>query len=243
MDMKLTYIYHSCFTIETDACSLIFDYFKDTGDVPDRGYVHDSLLKKDVRLYVLASHFHPDHFNRRILEWKDLGKDIVYIFSEDILAEGKAKDDDAVFIRKNDVWEDENVRIQALGSTDVGVSFLLNIEGRRIFHAGDLNNWHWKDESSPEYAAEAERLYLSELEDVAAAADSIDLAMFPIDPRLGRDYMRGAEQFVSRIRTLRLAPMHFGESYEAAGRFNPVAEREHCSLLRLYYKGESFTIK
>lgn len=30
----------------------------------------------------------------------------------------------------------------AAGSTDSGVSWIVETEGKRIFHAGDLNNWY-----------------------------------------------------------------------------------------------------
>ena len=63
--MKLDYIYHSGFAIEADGITVIIDYYKDSSEeAPDRGIVHDHLLKKPGTLYVLSSHFHPDHFNR-----------------------------------------------------------------------------------------------------------------------------------------------------------------------------------
>ena len=70
--MKLDYIYHSGFAIEADGITVIIDYYKDSSEeAPDRGIVHDHLLKKPGTLYVLSSHFHPDHFNRDILSWKE----------------------------------------------------------------------------------------------------------------------------------------------------------------------------
>ena len=68
--MKLDYIYHSGFAIEADGVTVIIDYYKDTSEeAPNRGIVHDCLLKKPGMLYVLSSHFHPDHFNREVLSW------------------------------------------------------------------------------------------------------------------------------------------------------------------------------
>ena len=58
--MKLDYIYHSGFAIEADGITVIIDYYKDSSEeAPDRGIVHDHLLKKPGTLYVLSSHFHP----------------------------------------------------------------------------------------------------------------------------------------------------------------------------------------
>ena len=149
--MKLDYIYHSGFAIEADGITVIIDYYKDSSEeAPDRGIVHDHLLKKPGTLYVLSSHFHPDHFNRDILSWKEQWPDIRYIFSKDILKHRRATAEDAVYINKGDVYEDENIRIEAFGSTDVGISFLIDLQGVRLFHAGDLNNWHWSEESTPQ---------------------------------------------------------------------------------------------
>ncbi|MEI3154718.1 MAG: hypothetical protein V8S95_06185 [Odoribacter sp.] len=49
------------------------------------------------------------------------------------------------------------MRIKAFGSTDIGISFLIDIDNIRIFHAGDLNNWHWEEESTPEEIAGTEK--------------------------------------------------------------------------------------
>ncbi|MDH6305255.1 L-ascorbate metabolism protein UlaG (beta-lactamase superfamily) [Parabacteroides sp. PF5-5] len=240
--MKLTYIYHSCYVLETDAFAIIFDYYKDSGKSPLEGYVHDELLKKKQRLYVLASHMHPDHFNPDVLKWKKEKEDIVYIFSSDILHEGKAKMKDALYLKKGDVYEDGNIHVKAYGSTDVGVSFLLQTEGKQIFHAGDLNNWHWMDYSTNAEVEEAEKAYLYELGLLAKETNALNLAMFPVDPRLGRGYMRGAEQFVSAIRTSLFAPMHFAEAYDKVAAFKAYAEAQHCRLLPLSSKGQTFEL-
>jgi L-ascorbate metabolism protein UlaG (beta-lactamase superfamily) len=161
--MKLTYVYHSCYAIETEGFAVLFDYYKDSGASPFKGYVHDELLHRKGPLYVLASHFHPDHFNPDILLWKREKEDIFYLLSSDILHQGKAHMQDGVFLKKGDRYEDGRLHIQAFGSTDAGISFLVGIEGKLLFHAGDLNNWHWMDESTAAEVEEAEKAYLEEL--------------------------------------------------------------------------------
>lgn len=240
--MKLTYIYHSCYVLEADGFAIVFDYFKDSGPSPLKGYIHDELLRRAGRLYVLSSHFHPDHFNRDVLKWKHHRKDIVYIFSSDILEMGKAKKNDANYLSKGDVFEDANLYVKAFGSTDAGVSFLIRAGGKQIFHAGDLNNWHWADESPREEAEEAGQAFLEELDIIAAETQHFDLAMFPIDPRLGRLYMLGAEQFTGIFKVNTFAPMHFGEAYDRAAAFRDYAEKHHCQLLDLTQKGQQFNL-
>ena len=56
--MKITYIHHSSFCVELENSILLFDYFK--GELPE--------FNKDKKLYVFASHFHQDHFDKCIFE-------------------------------------------------------------------------------------------------------------------------------------------------------------------------------
>ncbi len=98
--MRLTYIYHSGFAIEAEGYAILIDYFKDTGKTPDTGFVHNELLRRAGTLYILSSHFHPDHFNPEILKWKEKKPDIKYIFSKDILKRRRAKAEDALYMKK-----------------------------------------------------------------------------------------------------------------------------------------------
>lgn len=236
--MKLTYIYHSGFAIEDKDLTIIIDYYKDTSTHPEQGYVHSHLLRRPGRLYVLSSHSHADHFNPEILEWKEQRPDIQYIFSEDIREHQKSCFHDAIFLQKGEEWNDDLLKIKAFGSTDIGISFLIDVNRKRIFHAGDLNNWHWEEESTPEETKEYEHHFLKELKTVAESTDYVDLAMFPVDPRLGKDYMRGARQFIDTIKTGRFVPMHFWEKYDKANAFKIYAETKGCSFTEWKKPGE-----
>ena len=233
--MKLTYLYHSGFVIEGAHSTIIFDYFKDSEDK----YLKKSLAAFGGKIYVCASHWHPDHFNKDVLLWKNIRPDTVYLFSEDIQQKKKISPDAAIFLNKGDVWQDENIFIKAFGSTDAGISFLIETEGKKIFHAGDLNNWHWDEESTPEEIQEAEQSYLDELQMLSAEVKQLDLAMFPVDSRLGKNYKRGAEQFVDTIQTGFFTPMHFGSKYRQANAFQPYAENAGCKFFTLTKTGQS----
>ena len=236
--MKLTYIYHSGYAIEAKDFTIIIDYYKDSDDNPKEGIVRKKLLNNKGRLYVLSTHSHADHFNPEILKWKDTKKYITYIFSKDILDNRMAKEDDAIYLDKLEVYKDQNIFIQAFGSTDLGISFLIHIKDKTIFHAGDLNNWHWNEESTEEEIDEAESFYHRELGLLAANVKHIDMAMFPIDPRLGKDYMKGAAQFIDAIPTVNIAPMHFGEAYDKAAAFATYALAKGSKPILWQHRGE-----
>lgn len=240
--MKLDYIYHSGFAIEADGVTVLIDYWKDSSDEPGQRLVHDRLLQRRGAFYVLASHFHPDHFNPEVLRWREQRPDLRFIFSKDILKHRRAAADDAIYLNKGGIYEDTNLRIQAFGSTDVGVSFLLDLQGTRLFHAGDLNNWHWSEESTPQEIRKAEGDFLAEVRDLQQAAPAVDVALFPVDRRMGKDYMRGAGQFVERIKTRIFVPMHFSEDYDGGNAFRPAAEAHGCRFLAITRQGQSFDI-
>lgn len=239
--MKLTYIYHSSFVLETETCSILFDYFRDTCD--KTGYVHDVLLKKETPLYLLASHFHSDHFNREIFEWRKYRQNLVYLLSADILKHKKAKAEEAQFLRKGDLFVDDRIRLQAFGSTDVGISFLLHCEGKAIFHAGDLNNWHWQDESTPQEVRQMEGSFLHELKDLKAVCPHLNLAMFPVDSRLGSDYDRGARQFITQLKVDHIVPMHYWERPADTLPFGTYAEQQGVQFHLLSTPGDELILE
>ncbi|MDR0575243.1 MAG: MBL fold metallo-hydrolase [Tannerella sp.] len=233
--MKLTYVYHSGYVVEGKLCTIIIDYFKDSAD----NYVQNSLVSFPGKLYVLSSHRHPDHFNKDVLKWKKNRPDTEYIFSKDILKKKFVSPENASFLVKGDTWQDENIYIKAFGSTDIGISFLIETEGKKIFHAGDLNNWHWDEESTPEEIRSVERHFLKELKTLADETNHLDLAIFPVDCRLGKNYMRGAKQFVDTIQADLFAPMHFGETYKEAAAFKDYAEKNGRQFAAWTKTGES----
>ncbi|MEA4916841.1 MBL fold metallo-hydrolase [Proteiniphilum sp.] len=238
--MTVTYIYHSCFLIEFEGFSLLFDYYKDAPREDGSEWIKDWLLNKEEELYVLCSHSHYDHFNPDILSWKERKKNIRYIFSSELRESGVTMANDAIYLEKEEIYRDQRLMIKAFGSTDVGGSFLIEYNNRQFFHAGDLNNWHWIEEVSTEEALSYENNFLCELELLAEDTNRLYLAMFPVDPRLGDFFTRGAEQFVARIKTDLFLPMHFGDNYDKANRFEEVAARYDCQFLPLSHPGQSF---
>ncbi len=233
--IKLTYIFHSCFMLETEQCVLIFDYWKDSPE----GDVKKMLEHTGKRVYFMASHFHEDHFNPEIIAMNVPNGDKRIILSRDIIRRHRAKETDAdVVMRKGDVYNDEYIKIKAFGSTDAGVSFMLETDGKKIFHAGDLNNWHWEDESTPQEVKKMEGDFKAVLRDIKAEYPAIDLAMFPVDPRLGTDFARGARQWLQTIKTTYLAPMHFPPAREKAMTFGKEAEMCGTKFLYIRHEGE-----
>lgn len=250
--MKLTYIFHSGFVLETEQSILVFDYWMDPCGVMD------SVLPSEKPMYVFSSHFHEDHFCRDIFEWKTKKENVTYILSKDILRHRRATKDEAnVWLAKGASWSDERISVKALGSTDSGVSWFVETEGKRIFHAGDLCNWYARflpdavpgrtiySEEFEEYIDPIahEKQYLGELKDIRKEADSFDIAMFPIDGRIGNGYTLGGRQFIDRFKVGMFVPMHFVVSgFESAWRMKEFTDEKNIPFWKITREGETIEI-
>ena len=234
--MKLVYLEHSGFLICGGEFNMVIDYWKGHADVS--GIVESRALNAEKPLYVLASHRHSDHFDPSVLDWRLKSGDApVYIFSGDI-AGIKTSGQEPAFINAGGEYSDGVVRVKAFGSTDEGVSFYVEAGGKKMFHAGDLNNWHWDEESTAEEARECENSYLKELAAAAREIKSLDLAMFPLDSRLGGGYMRGAEQFLDAIKVGLFAPMHFWGRFDTLPPFKERAEKRGAKFVLWEAEGQ-----
>ncbi len=250
--MRLTYIFHSGFAVETNSCLLVFDCWLDPESVMD------GLLSARKPMYAFASHFHKDHFSPTILTWKNRKSDITYIFSKDILRHGRvAREEADVWLAKGGSWEDSLLKVQATGSNDSGVSWVVETEGWRLFHAGDLGNWYARfltdtyqgeevySEEFQEWVnpGREEKLYLGELKDVAKVSRQFDLAFIPVDGRIGNGYTKGGRQFLERFDVKLFVPMHFTMSgFESAWRMEEFTSAQHVDLWKIAHEGDSLQI-
>lgn len=247
--MTLTYIFHSGFALEAEGCILVFDYWMDPAGIMPR------LLEIPKPIYVFASHFHEDHFSREVFAWRNRHPRITYILSKDIVKHRRARQDEAdVWLAKGTTWQNADLRVAATGSNDSGVSWVVEVEGLRLFHAGDLCNWYARFLSddrmpeepifSPEFQewinpAAEEKRFLGELKDIQKVTTAFDLVFFPVDGRIGNGYTRGARQFIDRFQVGLFVPMHFVASgFESAWRMQPFCEAEGIAFWSISREGE-----
>jgi L-ascorbate metabolism protein UlaG (beta-lactamase superfamily) len=209
---KITYLYHSGFSVETANHFFIFDYYRPHG-TPASGAVTRQDLQTKPPTYVFASHNHPDHFDPAILEWTGLDT-VHYVLSSDIRL--KKPLPSCHMLSPYQVLPLDRLTVKTFGSTDRGVSFLVKADGLSVFHAGDLNCWRWKEDTMKDQNR-AEAAFKAEVDKILG--NQIDIAFFPVDRRLEDNYSRGAEYFAAQVRPKLLIPMHFGKDYEATRAF------------------------
>ena len=111
---------------------------------------------------------------------------------------------------------DFGVTVETLPSTDEGVAWFVTAEGKFIFHAGDLNWWHWEGED-PVWNRNMEADFRRYAEPLRGR--KIDLAMLPLDPRLGKDGFRGPRYFLELADIRRFLPMHQWGNFNFTNQF------------------------
>ena len=195
--MKVTFLAHSGFLLELKRVNLLFDYIG--GELPPLN---------DRPLLVFASHCHGDHFSESIFSLADGSRDVRFILGFDIPHQGR---EDCAYVGADEMLSPlPGVLVETLASTDEGVAFLLTVGEETIFHAGDLNWWHWEGEPDPWNPKMAE-----DFQRICAALEGrfISLAMLPLDPRQGTDGYRGAKHFLETASIARFLPMHQWEKF------------------------------
>ena len=183
--MKITYLDHSGFAVEYKKYVLIFDWYK--GKLPE--------FDSEKEIYVFSSHSHYDHFDRKIFELENIYPNVRYVLSADITE--KPVPSKVWFVIADKEYRIGNLKVQTLHSTDAGVAFLVYVDDRIIYHAGDLNWWHWEEES--EYYNEQMRMdYQKEIHKLKNIR--IDVAFVPLDPRQEEQYYWGLDYFMKHYR-------------------------------------------
>lgn len=198
---------------------LLFDYTGGPLELPEG--------KKS--LLVFASHRHGDHFKEAIFSLAAHERDTVFILSSDIATHLVPQD---VQVRWMGPYEEiciHDVAVRTLKSTDEGVAFVIQAEGRTIYYAGDLNHWHWEGESEA-YNLQMKRDYHAELR---LLPTKLDLAFVPVDPRLGPFYSLGAKDLVARVKVKTLIPMHFWKDSSVCEKLKAELKDEDVEVLQL----------
>ena len=197
--MKIIHIEHSSVYVEMENYQLLFDYVK--GDTP--------FLKKDKPLIIFASHRHPDHFHKDIFSISNWVDDVTYVLSDDIVTKEN----------KNQVWMaphqvsylfDRDIRIETLKSTDEGVAFLVWLEGKEIYFAGDLHWWHWIGEEDT-FNQNMEKSFKEEMRRIKDR--HIEVAFIPLDPRQEEASIWGMDYMMRNLSIRNVFPIHQWKEY------------------------------
>ena len=230
--LKIIYHYHSGFSVQVGGTLLVFDYWEgENRSLSQVGRINTQLLSAFEKIYVFISHAHPDHLDPVVYLWEKENLPVTYIVSSDMPVGTRGKRMAPGQERKLD----EHISVKAFQSTDLGVAFLVTAYGNTIFHAGDLNLWHWRQESTLREIEAAEQAFYQATEPLRS--ERIDVAMFPVDPRQGMMYDAGANHFILTMKPRVFIPMHWQDRDEVAIDFARRARNTNTEVLALTRPG------
>lgn len=243
--MKITYISHSGFLVETEKGNYLFDYYK--GKIPE--------MELQKPLFVFVSHRHADHFNPEIFGLAKRYPAVTFVLSYDIkikpynLKKWHVDEETAgkiMTVRANEAYETEAFRLYTLKSTDEGVAFFLKTPSASIYHAGDLNWWYWEEEDKS-FNNNMTILFKREIEKMIEVSQgaTIDVAFVPLDPRQEAYYYLGLDYMLKKTKINHIFPMHFWGDFSVIDKFveEGYGKEQAGRIVRMRKEGESFTIR
>lgn len=201
--VDIYFLHHSGFVLELEKVILVFDYYLDP-----LKRLEERLEKTDKPVYFFVSHVHGDHFNRAIRSFENRASGY-FLHRDCSLALGNQS-----ILHVMDVGDEVKqgpLTVHMYGSTDAGGSYMVEAEGLRIFHAGDLNWWHWAGEGDEENR-EARDWFFRELSCIREK--EVDIAFLPVDARqqVAREW--GVKAYLHHFAASLLVPMHaFGQRW------------------------------
>lgn len=209
---KVWYLNHSGFAVKTKNHFLIFDYYpegdKKTGSIEEGLIDVDAIAEENVVVFV--SHGHHDHYDPSIFEWSKKVKRIQYVLSEDIQGADPVVNKLKTMVCPDHTYTVGDLTIETLDSTDLGVAFLVKVDGITIYHAGDLNWWHWNGESE-DYNEAMKNRYCSIIDKLEGR--SIDIGFVVVDGRLEDHYLCGINYLCKKVKIKHIIPMHLFGNY------------------------------
>ena len=233
--MQITYIKHSGFLVEDESASFLFDYYD--GTFPE--------INTEKPLYCFASHSHYDHFSEKIFDETSHHPDVHYILSNDIFKKRVPKECMARthFIKHDETisFEEPDIKVSTLASTDQGVAFIVSSDGQLIYHAGDLHDWIWEEEGE-QYNRQMEQAYLKEMKKIFGF--HFKVAFLPLDPRQSPEARpKGIRLFRQYACADYLFPMHMWEKYETAEEFLSTEDGKKCpEFVKVTNQNQKFVI-
>ncbi len=237
--MIITYLGHSGFLVETETAYFLFDYIR--GTLPE--------FSEKKKLYVFASHAHKDHWNPEIFsdcqlihaDGFILGFDIEEPFANMVRETPELSELPIVWAYPQQPIRTAEYTCDPLLSTDEGVAFLIRTENEVIYHAGDLNWWHWNGDPD-ERNRERARNFKKEIDRLKGK--HIHAAFIPLDPRQENAYRFCMDYCMETLDAEHVFPMHFWKDYDLCRKYQESIRQQHPDWYRRFqlvsYEGEQF---
>lgn len=225
----IRYLHHCGYAVETEKHFLVFDYWEPLEDPHGKSLsegVVDPEQIGDRKVRIFVSHAHVDHWDERVLAWREQLEDVEFFFGwESSDAPGGHS-----LPAPRSSYSGDGIEVHTVNSHHSGVpeaAFLVEVDGLTIFHGGDYQG---KAERGAPTRAEEDMRYLREAAGLGDAP--IDLLF------LGAWLGEGNRLILDGLRPRAVFPMHDGGQEAAYQEFAADCRREgvpypvHCPARR-----------
>ncbi|MCD8381214.1 MAG: hypothetical protein LUC95_13075, partial [Lachnospiraceae bacterium] len=219
-NMKITYTGQNGYVVETGIANIVFDFCG--GVLP--------AMAKDLPLLVFVSHGQALHFDPVIFSFVSEYPNVQFFLSHDILLTEEVQKQYGitrsvmrkisflpegvrrVIPLKGENGKNDYIILETIKTCREGIAWLLNIAGKRIYYAGDMNWWVWENDSRQVFNQRTARFkhYMETLYDreIYLAFANFVSAQEKYS-RLGIDYLLNTADVANVV------PMGFGLDTEA----------------------------
>ncbi|MCD7750607.1 MAG: hypothetical protein LUI10_02515 [Lachnospiraceae bacterium] len=248
--MKITYTGQNGYVVETKIANIVFDFCG--GVLP--------AMSQNLPLLVFVSHGQADHFDPVIFSFVSEYPNVQFFLSHDILLtedvqkqygitrsmmkkisflpEGVRR----VIPLKAENGENDYIILETIKTCKEGIAWLLNIAGKRIYYAGDMNWWVWESDSRQVFNQRTARFkhYMETLYD-----REIFLAFADLIPEQGKYSRLGIEYLLNTAYVANVVPMGFGNDAQAvlAYRQERDVKNQQTEVIALTRSGDAMAIE
>jgi ankyrin repeat protein len=170
-EAQIWYLGHCGYAIKTATHFLIFDYYNSGKNPANPGLINGHIDPSEIageNVLVFVTHEHADHYDTSIYNWKNGVKNIKYIYGFNPAGNGQTSysGPEYQYLAPRQNQSVDNVTINTIAANDGGVGFLVEVDGLKIYHAGDHAGW----------AAGQRDGYIGEIDYLSGLTSNIDLA-------------------------------------------------------------------
>ncbi len=229
--MKITYTGQNGYVVETGIVNIVFDFCG--GELPS--------MAKELPLLVFVSHGHALHFDPGIFSFVSEYPNVQFFLSHDILLTEELQKQYGVTrsVMKRISFLPEGVRrviplkaengennyiiMETIKTCGEGIAFLLNIAGKRVYYAGDMNWCVRENDSRQVFNQRTARFkyYMEKLYD-----RDIYLAFANLIPDQGKYSCLGIDYLLNTASVANVVPMGFGKNETAVFTYQRESEEK-----------------
>ena len=192
--MNVEYVNDNGYIVETKQAVYVFDYVD--------GMLPGHYLRQKKPLVFLVTIDHPRHFSQGIFSYD---KTIIVPYDMGFTPFRKV-----FMMEPHEMIHLGFAKIHSFPTLGKGVSYLIEEEDHKVFYAGNLNLWQYKERKKDSTIKKAREAFRDIVKEVISFAP-LDALIFPVNPEIGDDYDEGARYAIVALSPRKFFPTQFEE--------------------------------